>query len=243
MANSKSSHLPVPSSVPLHFAGREFGVISLITGIPLLLPEGQQWVQSRTGQTIAFDKLSPARPPWEKQRALSSSSILKNIQAQNPFELPPEDVLHAYLDMYGSSLMQRIFPAVDPVLFKDTIRSAYYPSQPSNHYGQASSKACIFAFIAFASILHHGNAEYPPSNITPVDSEAFAIKAHCLLPQFTQEAPTLDGLQAVTMLVSLVLTSRIDTMFTLNRLCLNWCQETFARQITSALWLRDSSLC
>lgn len=194
------SQRPVLSSVPLHFAGRELGVTSLITGIPFLLPEGQQWVQARTGQPIAFDT---ARQPWEKQRALGSNSLLANMQTQNPFELPPENIVQVYLNVYSSSLMQRIFPAVDPVLFRDTIRSAYKQTRSSNHYGQASSKACVFAFIAFASILQCSGEDYQ-SNLPPVDSEAFATKVHCLLPQFTHETPTLDGLQAVTMLVSLV---------------------------------------
>lgn len=186
--------------MPLHFAGREFGVISLITGIPFLLPEGQQWVQSRTGQKIAFDKLSPASPPWEKQRALSSNSRLMNLQTENPFELPPQDVVQAYFKIYRSSLMQRVFPVVDPVLFGDTIRTAYQQLHPRNQYGQASAKACVFAFVAFASILH--SHDFDVTTLPPVDSETWATKAKCLLPQFVQETTTLDGLQAVMMLVS-----------------------------------------
>lgn len=149
---------------------------------------------------IAFDKLSPARPPWEKQRALSSNSSLMNPQTENPFELPPQGVVHVYFDIYRSSLMQRVFPVVDPVLFGDTIRTAYQQSQPSDQYGHASAKACVFAFLAFASILHGG--DYDLASLPPVDSEAFATKAKCLLPQFMQETTTLDGLQSVTMLVS-----------------------------------------
>lgn len=159
-------------------------------------------MQARTGQTIAFDKLSPPRPPWEKQRALSSNSLLRNLQAQNPFELPSEHVVQSYFDVYRTSLMQRIFPVVDPVLFRDTIRAAYQETPPSSHYSQASSKACVFAFTAFASILHPCGDDYPSIHLPPVDSEAYETKAQCLLPQFMQETPTLDGLQAVTMMVS-----------------------------------------
>lgn len=193
---------PASSSVALHFAGREFGVNSLITGIPFLLPEGQQWVESRTGQRISFDKLSPARPPWEKQRALNSSALLMSLQTQNPFELPSQSVVEVYFDMYRSALMRIIFPILDFVLFRKTIRTAYQPQSSTRSYRPASARACIFSFIAFASILHPPGLNQTPPNVPPVDSEAFAIKAQCLLPQVLQEPTTVDGLQTVTILVS-----------------------------------------
>lgn len=195
-------HAPASSSVALHFAGREFGVNSLITGIPFLLPEGQQWVQQRTGQSIAFEKLSPARPPWEKQRALNSSALLMSLQTQNPFELPSQSVVDIYFDLYRSALMRLIFPVLDFVLFQETIKAAYQPQSSSRFYRPASARACIFSFIALASILHPPGLNQTPSHVPPVDSEAFAIKAQCLLPQVLQESASLDGLQTTVMLVS-----------------------------------------
>ena len=193
---------PPSSSVALHFAGREFGVVSLITGIPFLLPEGQQWVESRTGQSIAFDKLSPARPPWEKQRAVNSGALLMSLQTQNPFELPSQSVVEIYLDMYRGALMRIIFPILDPVLFRETIKAAYQPQSSNRSYRPASTRACIFAFTAFAAALHPPGLNQTPPNVPPVDIEAFIIKAQCLLPQILQESTTLDGLQTATILVS-----------------------------------------
>lgn len=193
---------PPSSSVSLHFAGREFGVNSLITGIPFLLPEGQRWVESRTGQTIALDKLSPAKPPWEKQRAINSNALLMNLQTQDAFELPPLALTEAYFELYKSALMRIIFPVLDFQLFRDTIKVAYYPYGSGQSYRPASARACIFAFIAYTSLLHPPEARYSPRDVPAVDSEAFAIKAQCLLPQVLQESVALDGLQAAMFLVS-----------------------------------------
>lgn len=192
---------PASSSLALHFAGRELGVNSLITGIPFLLPEGQRWVESRTGQTIAFEKLSPAKPPWEKQRAINSNALLMNLQARDPFQLPSLAVTESYFNLYKSALMRIIFPVLDFYLFRETIKIAYHSYGSGESYRPASSRACIFAFIAFASLLHPPEASYNPQNVAAVDSEAFAIKAQCLLPQVLQESVALDGLQAAIFLV------------------------------------------
>lgn len=193
---------PASSSVALHFAGREFGVNSLITGIPFLLPEGQRWVESRTGQAIAFDKLGPAKPPWEKQRAINSNALLMSMQTQDPFKLPSLAVTEAYFDIYKSALMRIIFPVLDFHLFRETIKVAYHPYGAGNCYRPASARACIFAFIAYTSLLHPPGVSYNPHDVPPVDSEAFAIKAQCLLPQVLQESVALEGLQASMFLVS-----------------------------------------
>lgn len=108
------------SSVTLHFAGRELGAISLMTRIPFLLPEGQQWIQARTGQQISEDRLNMySRPPWEKQRALSSNRYLMSMQPQSMFELPDRHAVEVHFDIFRTTLMQRVFPIVDPMLFPD----------------------------------------------------------------------------------------------------------------------------
>ncbi|KAI9925272.1 hypothetical protein MW887_006199 [Aspergillus wentii] len=192
------SQPPVSSSVALHFAGREFGVISLITGIPFLLPEGQQWIESRTGQRVNNDKLSLSRPPWEKQRAQSSNALLMDLQPKELLELPDQTVVRMHFEVYRSSLMQRVFPVLDSFLFHETIKTAYQPPQSEDYYGHHSARACIFAFIAFASILHQPAIE--GTRLPPIDSDAYTLRARYLVPQILQETPTLDGLQTVTIL-------------------------------------------
>ncbi|KAE8356959.1 Zn(II)2Cys6 transcription factor [Aspergillus coremiiformis] len=189
------------SSVPLHFAGRELSVVSLLTGIPLLLPEGQEWVQSRTGQAVDVEKLSPTRPPWEKQRALNSYALANDLKMGAAFDLPDRAVLEAHLERYRISLMQSVFPIVNPALFQETIDAVYRQAQPDSCHAQAISKGCIFAFLAFSSLIM-APCSAPEVQILPppVDGERYFMKAHSMVPQILQGTPTLDGVQTVVIL-------------------------------------------
>ncbi|KAL4742815.1 hypothetical protein BDV11DRAFT_202467 [Aspergillus similis] len=188
------------SSVPLHFAGRELGAISLFTGIPFILPEGQEWVQSRTGQKLAFDQFTSNRAPWEKQRVQNSNAMLMHLQAPNALDLPDRQLIEISFNVYRTSLMQRVFPVVDPVLFWTTIDSAYKERFSGSDGAHVSSKACIFAFATFVSGLCNPCFVAQGKELPRFDEEACVLKARYLLCQVLQEPPTLDGLQAVTML-------------------------------------------
>lgn len=189
----------------VHFAGRELGSISSLTGIPFLSSEGQEWVQARTGQTISSDKLSPSRAPWEKERGQTSNTLFMNLANQNLFNLPDYRILRRYFEAYkGSLVMQRIFPVIDTDLFEETILSAYQQPQNSFRFGQASTRACIIAFLAFVARLPPVKTQINPSDASLVDHDTLATKAQFLLAQVLQEPANLDGAQAITMLVSLV---------------------------------------
>ncbi|KAL2819708.1 hypothetical protein BJX63DRAFT_445304 [Aspergillus granulosus] len=193
------------SSVPLHFAGRELGAISLFTGIPFILPEGQEWVQSRTGQKLAFDKFTSLRTPWEKQRAVNSNDMLAQLQSPQLGDLPNRHLLEVSFETYRTSVMQRVFPAVDPVLFWSTIRSAYKERLSEYDRCPASTKACIYAFAAFVGVLCSSCFVEQAQKLPRLDEEACIAKARYLLCEVLQEPPSIDGLQAVTMLALLEL--------------------------------------
>lgn len=205
---SVSNQPIISSSVGVHFAGRELGVISLLTGMPFLLPEGQEWIQSRTGQTISSEKLSPTPVPWEKERGQRSNTIMMNLRNDDLFQLPDRRSVQMYFDGYKqSAVMRRIFPIVDIELFAETINDAYRQPKSSFEFGQASTRACIIAFTAFV-------ARLPPvdeivrnmSSAAPqVDHEVLSFKAQFLLSQVMQEPASLEGVQAVSMLVRLQL--------------------------------------
>jgi len=187
--------------VGVHFAGEELGVISLLTGFPCLLPGGQEWIQARTGQSISSDKLSPAQPPWETERGLTSYT-LKNMPSESLFDLPDRWVVRVYFDAYKSSaVMQCIFPVVDAELFEETIHAAYQQPQRGFKLGQASIRACIFAFLAFASRLPPVKMAVSCASFAPIDHDALASKSQLLITQVLQDPTTLDGAQACTMLV------------------------------------------
>lgn len=194
----------MPSTVGVHFAGRELGAISLLTGIPFLLPEGQEWIQARTGQTISRDKLSPARAPWEKERGQSTNNLFMKYANQTMFELPDLRVVRFYFEAYKKSyVMQRLFPIVDAELFEETIISAYQQPQASFRHGQASTRACIISFLAFSARLPPIKEAAKDSPFGEVDYDVLATKGQSFIAQILQEPASLEGAQAVTMLVSL----------------------------------------
>lgn len=166
----------------------------------MLLPEGQAWIQARTGQNISHDKLSPTHAPWEKERVQSNKRLWMSLTNEDLLELPDWRVVRIYLDAFAAtSIMRRIFPVIDPDLFEETITTAYQQSSSSSR--QISSRACVTAFLAFVCRL-------PPikqlTQNTPVDHELLAYKTQFLISQVLQERATLDALQAITMLVSLI---------------------------------------
>jgi hypothetical protein len=206
--NSSRSQPPASSSAAVHFAGRELGVVSLLTGILFLLPEGQEWIESRTGQPISVDKLTLVRLPWEKERAQSSNELLMSMQAQKHFELPERAVVQSYYQAFlKSNVMQRIFPIIDAVLFQDTMNAAYHESHSRFAYGQAGIRACMFAFVAFVSRLPPVKSQLGSFSRTPIDIEAMVTKAEFLLAQVLQESASLEGIQTVTLLVSFLFAS------------------------------------
>ncbi|KAL2012449.1 hypothetical protein VTN00DRAFT_5167 [Thermoascus crustaceus] len=185
----------VPCFGKLHFAGYKLGDISSYNGIPFFSAEGQQWVQSRTGQTVTFEKLCAFGPPWQNQRSQDWNTALMELQMQGQWELPHRCIVEEFAAVYRTSVMRLVFPIIDATLFSETIKVAYYQPQASYYIGNASARACIYAFLAFASVLNmHGKT------LPAVDSEGCALKAQCLLLQVTQETATVDGLQTVIML-------------------------------------------
>ncbi|CAI7591597.1 unnamed protein product [Penicillium discolor] len=201
-----------PSSVRVHFAGKELGAISLLTGTPFLFPEGQEWIKARTGQYSGIDKLSPARAPWEKERGETFNNVLMNMNMNmntcNPYELPDWRTVQVYFHAYKSSkVMQRIFPIIDLDLFEETLNKAYSQSTPILKYGQASAKVCVIAFLTFASRLPHVKTIANATTAIPVDHDLLATKAQFFMPQVLQESASLDAAQAITMLTLFELSS------------------------------------
>ncbi|KAK9241934.1 hypothetical protein V1506DRAFT_131406 [Lipomyces tetrasporus] len=174
-----------PLSGTLHFAGFRLGEISSYTGIPLFSLDGQQWVQSRTGQTVTFEKLCAFGPPWQKLRFLDRNSLSRNLQAlQGVVNLPNRDIVEECVLTYSSSILRFVFPVIDTVLFNETIKLAYQPEN-NNGTGVASAKACIYSFLAFASMFNRHSSTSPA-----LDGEVCALKADSLLPQVLHETTT-----------------------------------------------------
>ncbi|OBT68432.1 hypothetical protein VE03_02848 [Pseudogymnoascus sp. 23342-1-I1] len=178
----------------LHFAGFKLRENNSFNSIPLFLPEGQQWIKSRTGQTVAIEKLCAFGPPWQNQRNI----YMNDMQLlQDSVKLPARGIIEELAREYSSHILSVVFPTIDKVLFEDTMNIAYHEGSfpPTGH---ASAKACIYAFIAFVSIF----SIYSGSGTElPLDGELYALKAQSLIPQVLQDITT-ESLQAAVMLVS-----------------------------------------
>lgn len=119
---------------------------------------------------------------------------------QSMFELPDRHAVEVHFEIFRTTLMQRVFPIVDPVLFPDTIKAAYSHSSLSAR--RADVRACILSFLAFSSILQVPEYKDRPLGLPPIDSEGLALKAQCLIPQVLREDAGLEGLQALIIMVS-----------------------------------------
>lgn len=127
--------------------------------------------------------------------------MLKHLQEPDVPDLPDRKLVQTNFEVYRTSLMQRVFPLAEPVLFWETIDSAYKnrPSRPDS--AQLGSKACILAFAAFVSMICNPCLLSLGTKMPEFDEEACICKARYLVCQILQEPPNLDGLQAVVTLV------------------------------------------
>lgn len=185
----------VPSLQQVPFLRSGLELISSYNGIPFFSSRGQQWVQSRTGEKVVLSQFYGSGPPWQNGR-----NSLPGLSRRHAIELPCRSMIEEYLDIYQTSVVCLVFPLVDSTLFLETISLVYHPLQvqySDGITGRKASKASIFAFLAFCSIIDLGKRPRPA-----VDDEAYAAEAQRLLSEVMQEPPTLDGLQSLLMLVS-----------------------------------------
>ncbi|KAJ5355848.1 Zn(II)2Cys6 transcription factor [Penicillium concentricum] len=175
------------------FPTRGLELISSYNGIPFFSIRGQEWVQARTGERLFVNQSHDSIPPWQNER-----SSWPDPSARHPVELPDISITQECIDIFLISPVCLVFPLVDITLHLKTISNVYHPLQSRLSDGftnRNASRASIFAFLAFCSIIDMG--------ITPriyVDGEAYAAEAHRLLPEILRETPTLDGLQSLLML-------------------------------------------
>ncbi|KAJ6012637.1 hypothetical protein N7522_002992 [Penicillium canescens] len=209
LTNSKASGtVEGPRSIPLilppriiHFAGWEVG--NLQAGVPNLLPEGLQWIKSRTELMAPFP--TSQHIPWEKSRP---STLGRSEPAP---ELPTKPLLKSFLDVYMSSPMHRIFPVIDRPLFSHTIQAAYSQANwPQTQYH--SARACILTFMAVVSSLNCLDPSYNGTQLPSIPRDAYIARASALLPAIIQEPLNLDALQtAISLALISILAGEVQT--------------------------------
>ena len=196
----------------LHFAGFNLGDISSLSGIPIFSGEGLKWIAERTGETSLFEGVYDT-PQDHPSQGISDQSYVMGGQLQQPdrfrsptlLPLPPKTSAQRLLQIYRSSPLRRIFPAVDIHTFEETIDRAYLfdgtdgAAAGANALINLSARACVFAFASFLSVL-----EMDQMPVDCAKAESYAAEAQDLLFHVIAQS-TVEGLQAAVMLVSLTL--------------------------------------
>lgn len=134
-----------------------------------------------------------------RQRALAPTISATQFAgcAAELYELPDRALVERCSAWFQQCAFRLVFPAIDHVLFGDTIALAYEANDGTLSLENISAKACILAFISIMC-LFQGESPLP----TDIDCDACALRAHHLLSDVLEDA-SLVSLQTVIMLVSL----------------------------------------
>ncbi|PYH47041.1 Zn(II)2Cys6 transcription factor [Aspergillus saccharolyticus JOP 1030-1] len=177
----------------IHFAGHYVGDLNAYNGIPSFSVDGQEWVQSRTGEDKRFNSLQPSQPQQSTPQLASSFSNTLHGYA-GILDLPDRSVVDQYVRRFFSSFIRFIFPLIDSLLFKETVDLAYAPYQDPPTVEITSAKACVMAFLALMSMILR-----PQDNLPALDTDVYAVKAQNLLPQLMDDV-SLSTFQTMLML-------------------------------------------
>ncbi|KAH7115347.1 hypothetical protein B0J13DRAFT_572360 [Dactylonectria estremocensis] len=176
-----------------HLAGCHLGLITCHDGMPLFSEEGQAWIFSRTGEATAFQKLKAFNKRQQVQPPTLSLSHLHGSLEQL-YELPDRSIVEQGICWFQNSAFRLVFPAIDTVLFQDSVMMAYEPWEGPLSLERISAKGCVLAFLAIMCIFN-GDSTWRPI----VDSDACAIKAHYLLSDMVEDV-SIVTLQTIFML-------------------------------------------
>ncbi|KNG89058.1 hypothetical protein ANOM_002951 [Aspergillus nomiae NRRL 13137] len=180
--NSEVPRIKTPDP-NLHFPGLALRNICVFNGLPFFSSGGRQWIKAQTGEDVDLNQYQPPK---------RISSL--RPKATRTVYLPSKSLLFERLQEYKSSVFCQIFPFINPHLFDDTVRAAYQ-EQSTLTCSNDSAKACVFAFMAVASMFSNSTDSHGS-----LDSDHYAYAAYDLVPEFFRDTVTTEGLQALLML-------------------------------------------
>ncbi|KIX03170.1 uncharacterized protein Z518_06721 [Rhinocladiella mackenziei CBS 650.93] len=110
-------------------------------------------------------------------------------------ELPPRDTLKRYLELYQESPLSSIFPIADPVLFPMTVERAY-GQNISKSDSNVAAKACIYAFLAFTSMIENPERKLPAVDI----AGCLTASSQMLLPDVLNAQASTEVIDTLIMI-------------------------------------------
>ncbi|EGR49738.1 uncharacterized protein TRIREDRAFT_59760, partial [Trichoderma reesei QM6a] len=161
--------------------------VTSFTGIPLFSERGRAWIESRTGSCMTPRTLCSFGRQWHNPRRLYLD-LDTAMNDKRPCELPPRATVERHAATYCSSFVCLVFPVLSKCLFSRTLCSAY---QSHNSHSAASSRACVYSFLALISILR-----FEDGSTATMACESYVAAATSMIPQVMQDM-TGDGLQTV----------------------------------------------
>ncbi|PYI24584.1 hypothetical protein BO99DRAFT_438881, partial [Aspergillus violaceofuscus CBS 115571] len=164
-------------------------------GLPFFTAESRQWMESRTGQTINFHRLSIENPSRHKLAVDGLASTKEYFQASNHPDLPDRSMVLSVFHSFRHSWVHRSFPLLHPDLLHYTMEAAYENRTSDASPDASTARACIFAFIAFIGSSPFGLAVTHDTNL-----QQYGHEAQYLLSEALDETASLDGIQALLML-------------------------------------------
>lgn len=210
-------------------AGQTLGNICAFNGLPFFSPSGLEWIRARTGEDRSLDRYCTMRPiTWPR------IPKKRTAEGDRRLSLPDKSLLLEQIEAFQKSICGQILPIVNRACFEYTIRAAYEQELSDISPGLASARVCIFAFMALSSFFAG-----QPHLDKIVTADEYAREAQDLLPELLNESVTLDGLQALTMLVRPSSCSS-DLWLNLDKKCL-CCQATSGDMLSIELMLSTAT--
>jgi hypothetical protein len=184
------------TSNQIHCRGYHLGHISFKNAIPILSEAGCQWIASKTGEQVSFDRFHVDSGTWPLHLQLHNTP-------ENMYALPPRPLVEKTLLAYRACAFCLAFPVIDHVLFERTIDIAYSTTgEPL--LSHMSAKACVLAFMAISPMF-----QMVPADLKLREGDEFAAKANQTLSHCLEET-TLVTLQAAFMLVSSAMSAAMN---------------------------------
>jgi hypothetical protein len=176
--------------------------LCLLNGLPLFSDGGQQWIEERAGSKMSPTILDKLQRPWQIHHPSTTNS--PSIQHQNSPKLPSFESVERIAMTFCSSMQFLVFPLLSLDRFVRQTLYLAYAEGSGNEHGVRSAKACVYGIILTSEIFGHNN-EKDMSELGPT-CENYALELEDSLPMILREM-TVDGLEALSMLVSTTILS------------------------------------
>lgn len=202
---TKTESSAISYSIEVNVPGPIFTDIRLFSSSPYL-PSGlilsspalRKLVASCAGRMeMDLDSLGKFGLPWQYSRP-QKSEIISHVSNGNA-KLPSRSAMEKYARAWCSSIHFLVFPVISLDLFQRTLDLVYGSSDVRDYTRSVSAKAALYAFLSIFTIVGVTKHDAPKGP----SCEFYATKAQSYLVDIVQES-TMDGLQALTTLVSLL---------------------------------------